>query len=408
MFEEGARFAKIRSLRLVWLLVALGCQKVDHPPPPGIDGNARPEPSTSVDGGVILPKPDGEPSIPAPDGSIACGGQRIPAVVDRPNLYFVIDVSGSMAEPIVRNGFTKYTAARRAVGAVLRAVGHRVRYGTMIFPASADESSCEGGEEIFPLTQGDPRADREPGSNGPTLQLLLNRLASRVPEGATPTAAALAAARASLRDEPGRSHVVLATDGAPNCGEFVSCPSERCMPDIERVSTDKGEVCGVDLNCCGLGVVGGVSVRTLCIDDDATVAEVAALSEASVPTYVIGMPGSEAYGSVLERLAETGGTARRSGSAYYAVTDEDQLTDALLEISAGLTIGCEIELESAPQDPALVNLYFDSALVPQDPADGWDWSAEARVILRGRACDTLKSGDVSDVQLVYGCRTVVR
>jgi hypothetical protein len=408
MFEKGARFAKIGSLRLVWLLAALGCQKVEHPPPPGVDGNARPEPSASADGGLILPKPGGEPSIPAPDGSIACGGQRIPAVVDRPNLYFVIDVSGSMAEPIVRNGLMKYTAARRAVGEVLRAIGHRVRYGTMIFPASAGEASCEGGKEIFALTQGDPLADREPGSNGPTLQLLLNRLASRVPEGGTPTAAALAAARASLGHELGRSHVILATDGAPNCGQSVSCPSDQCIPDIERASTDQGDVCGVDLNCCGLGVVSGVSLRSLCIDEDATVAEVAALSEASIPTYVIGMPGSEAYGSVLERLAETGGTARSSGSAYYAVTDQDQLTDALLEIGAGLTIGCEIELDSAPQDPALVNLYFDSTLVPQDPADGWDWSDEAAVILRGRACDTLKSGDVSDVQLVYGCQTVVR
>src|SRR5690606_41943288 len=47
---------------------------------------------------------------------------------------------------------------------------------------------------------------------------------------------------------------------------------------------------------------------------------------------LIGMPGAEAYASVLNRLAEVGGTAQTGEAAYYAVSDAPALEQALLEI----------------------------------------------------------------------------
>lgn len=389
------------------VLFVAACQEVDHPPPPP---NAPPASGDSGrDGGVVLPPGNPDAGPPPPSGSTPCGGQRLEAVVDRPNLYFVLDRSGSMSDRIGPSGPTKYTAARRAIGEVLAALGRRVRYGAMVFPASFDGEGCEGGTEIFPLTIGDPAVE-DSGPNGPVLQSFLRQLASRPTGGATPTAAALRGAHDKLVTEPGRSYVVLATDGAPNCNpELRSCSSARCIPDIERLvaSEEPLQTCGVDLSCCSSDFV-DVAPAGWCMDDEASIAAVTALREANIPTYVVGMPGSEIYAGVLEALAAAGGTARAGSPAYYAVSDEAELTAALFEIGTGLPIGCEVTLDAAPEDRELVNVYFDREIVPRDPENGWDWGGESTVALRGGACASLRGGEVAEVELVYGCRTVVR
>jgi hypothetical protein len=235
---------------------------------------------------------------------------------------------------------------------------------------------------------------------------LLGRLSAFPPAGSTPTAATLTAILADADRLGERTSVVLVTDGAPNCDVDLSCPSGACIPDIER-ATVEGLVCGVEFSCCDPKVV-GAGAGGNCIDADATEAAVAALREAGIDTYVIGMPGSEAYGSLLDRLAAAGGTARASAPTYYAVSAVTELNEALLEIGTGLSIQCEIELAAPPEDRDLVNLYFDGKLLELDPENGWDWTAEAALSARGEACAALRSGDIREVQIVYGCRTVVR
>ncbi len=67
-----------------------------------------------------------------------------------------------------------------------------------------------------------------------------------------------------------------------------------------------------------------------------------------MPTYVIGMPGAEAYADVLDRLAIAGGTARDGAPSYYDAADTGALGEALYAIGTGVAISCSIELESAP------------------------------------------------------------
>ena len=64
-----------------------------------------------------------------------CGNQRIPAISDPPNLYFVVDRSGSMSDPLPGSRYSKYENARIAISVMLRAVGHRVRYAAAVYPA---------------------------------------------------------------------------------------------------------------------------------------------------------------------------------------------------------------------------------------------------------------------------------
>src|SRR5690606_18913798 len=122
---------------------------------------------------------------------------------------------------------------------------------------------------------------------------------------------------------------------------------------------------------------------------------------------LIGMPGAEAYASVLNRLAEVGGTAQTGETAYYAVSDAPALEQALLEIGTGVAIECAITLADMPERANLVNVFFDGQLVPQNADNGWDWDAEATLSLRGEACTRLRSGSVLIVDVTYGCTTVV-
>jgi hypothetical protein len=371
------------------------CGHADHPPLAGSATVSPPAP----DGGVVI---DGSPGGGPPN----CGGQTLSAVENPPTLYFVIDRSGSMSEPIDASGTSKYLAARKAVGTLLRNIGHRVRYGAALYPDASDELGCGKAVQIFPPTRGDASSTLAAGADGPILVELLNRLAAFPPIGGTPTAAALRGLLPALTGFGERTVVVLATDGAPNCNAKASCTPAECIPDIEG-GYYQGSLCGAELSCCDPGSVGPDAGRN-CIDSDATESAVRALHDAGITTYVIGMPGSEAYGALLERLGQAGGAARSAASAYYAVADAEALTQALFEIGTGVAIECNITLRNIPADLALVNVYFDGKVVPFDSESGWQWAGEASLALVGEACEALRTGQVRDVQVVYGCQTVVR
>jgi hypothetical protein len=353
-----------------------------------------------VDGGIVI---DGKPS----DDPLGCGGQTIPAITDPPLLYFVLDRSGSMSGFLDGTSTTKYSAAIGAVGSVLQRIGHRVRYGAVVYPAlEGGDNSCIPGREVFAPTFGDALATVPDGGRGPILRKFISRLAAFPPGGSTPTSATLAAVLPNSAALGEKISIVLLTDGAPNCNAEASCTSATCIPDIEHAPIDD-KVCGVQLSCCDPKLL-GADAGANCVDADASEAAVAALHESGIDTYVVGMPGSEVYANLLGRLARAGGTARPTEPAYYAVSAADALTTALFEIGTGLAINCDIQLETPPADRDLVNLSFDGEVVALDAENGWDWTAEAALSIRGAACDLLRSGAVREVQVVYGCRTIVR
>lgn len=389
----------------------VACQSVDHPPAAGQASGAGGSAGATIGGGIHV-RPGGASGVTGspPDGSVVCGGERIRAVVNPPNLYFLLDRSGSMSEPIDATGTSKYTAARRAIGRLLRSIGHRVAYGAAVFPALSNDT-CDPGREVFATTPGDPSGSPGAGS-GPLLTEFLRRLAAYEPRGPTPTAKSLGARRLTLEALGERTFLVLATDGAPNCGEGSSaCASDRCLPDLEgafyRTSDGSEHPCGGTVSCCDPKVFGDEALRQ-CVDVDGPTLELETLRDAGIPTFVVGMPGSEAYAAVLSQLAVAGGTARPGATAYYAIADEAALTDALFDIGTGVAIDCDVALESGPEEPGLVNLYFDGRLVPFDSVNGWQWSGAETVAIRGEACEELQSGEVLDLQIVYGCETVLR
>ena len=81
---------------------------------------------------------------------------------------------------------------------------------------------------------------------------------------------------------------------------------------------------------------------------------------------------------------------------------------SLKAIAASISISCDIPLDYEPPDPDFVNVYFDGVLVEYDPEAGWEWTKDGHVAIRGASCDELSAGDVLEVQILAGCKTVVK
>jgi hypothetical protein len=337
-----------------------------------------------------------------------CGDQQIPAISDPPNVYFIVDRSGSMSDLLPGSAYSKYENARIAISVMLRAVGHLVKYGAAVFPAYVDQSGCVPGTEIFPTEAGDPPSYAAAGKNGPVLYELLTRLGDTAPAGGTPTAATLKALEPTVFGLTGKkTYVVLMTDGAPNCNQDLTCTADQCIPNIEHDSIGNLD-CEAPVNCCDSRQVGDTGIG-YCVDGDASIAAVTDYENAGIDTYVVGMPGSEQYADLLGKLATAGNTARPGATPYYAVSDTDDLTAALKSIGAQVAISCNLPLAAEPADTGYVNVYFDGQTVPFDASNGWSWvNGENSILFSGSACDTLTAGNVLNVQVIAGCPTVVR
>jgi hypothetical protein len=387
----------VLSLALLGL-TSLGCNGKVRPPPPAT------EPMTSNtpehDGGVYFD--DLGPMLP-PGALGECGATVVELEVVRPNLYFLLDASGSMTEAmpglLLHN---RYDAARIAIELVLRGVGHRVNFGVSVFPGEAE--GCGPGREVQQTIAGDPVSYALADENGPRLKSLVFNLMKIGPSGVTPTEAALTDLHDTLTELPGKTYLFLLTDGAPNCNENLNCDIDQCTANIERVRLSDTVVCNEDINCCSDQVFGS----TTCLDSQATLEAVRALHDDDVDTFVIGMPGTEAYGALLDDLAHAGGLARSEAPYYYQVTDSEQLIETLQILGGVASLSCSIDLNEVPPDPNLVNVFLDDTLLPFDEQDGWAWNGEQTVELRGEACDLATAGQVLQIQIVAGCPVQLR
>ncbi len=369
------------------LVAGCGSQR----PPPAGDSSFTPSQAVGGSGGFqdggVTNKPPG--CGQKADGTF-CDCVDTPLFSDPPNMYFLLDRSGSMQEN------NKWGAVRLVVAQILRGLGPRANFGATVFPGF-DSDQCSMPKEVLPISPGDP-----PGAqDGPTTRRLLT--ASNVaPSGGTPTAQALRAALQSLQGAKGKTFVILATDGGPNCNSNEACGVDLCQPNIENAP---GCPPGGSPNCCSPPV----GVYESCLDSAATQSAVAALKTAGIPVYVIGLPGTgnPIYASLLDQLAVAGGTALPTSPKYYRVdsTNSDVLLTALKKIAAQIVATCDFKLTMPPAQANQVNVYFDEVVVPADPVNGWKIEGQT-VTLLGDSCTKVLAGDVLDVRIITGCPTV--
>lgn len=382
LLNMGSRSSS--SLAFAALAATFGaCDAGSTFPPPisDVTPEASVEATTFEEAGV--PKCNAGPDL----GVCAC--TELSLLSDAPNLYFVLDRSGSMAAD------NKWTTVRTVVARVMTNLGPRANFGLAMFPQPSSTAACLAGEQVMSVRPGDAPA----GTQGPTTKSLL-AITSGAPSGGTPTAETLRDLLPTLEGLSGRTFVILATDGGPNCNASASCNSDRCIDNIE---SSPGCPPNGAPNCCDPNVYGPLD----CLDAQPTIDAVAAVAQANIPVYVVGVPGSGPYAALLDALATAGGTARAGEPLYYAVdsSDEAALGAALSQIAAKITGTCMFTLAEAPPDPTHVNVYFDDEAVPQDPVNGWTLDG-ATVTLVGAACQDVMSGAVLDVRIVAGCPTV--
>jgi hypothetical protein len=298
-----------------------------------------------------------------------------------PEVYLVVDRSGSMNLPGATPMKTRWEELKDAVDAALAQYESSIHFGLIMYP-SGNECGTSGPQVLF---------DKD------GLVPINAQLNATTPAGGTPTAAALNNAAASLNefgsmDAP--KFLILATDGGPNCNYFLesnpTCTCTDAMPEY----------------CC-TNYPGTCLLGSFCLDDAGTLGVLTALRGQGIDSFIIGLAGTESYKALLDRMAEEGGRPQMNApTKFYDASNEAALLAALQSIAVSV-LSCEIDLGMAPKVPDAVTVYVDGVEVPRDEnqVNGWDYTDNTNVTIKlfGPACDAIQDGDEHDVTATFDC-----
>lgn len=325
--------------------------------PPDADGVVPP--GAGLDAGV-----DAGPCLPRP----------LPLEPATPNVMFVIDRSGSMAEDLdgrADAGVTRWRVLEASLRSVLPPLDQQVALGALMYPVGGQSCSVPSAVDLSPRT----------GNAG----RLLSLFTTSAPLGGTPTADALDVAAThlrTLRTATSARALILATDGAPNCNAALRNNTCTCTSPPMR-----------NPNC---------DAPTHCLDETRTVRQLGQHLLVGLPTYVIGL-GSQLnqWARTLDAMAVAGGVPRAGVPRYYSITSQAELTDAFQRITAQLTRCTFLVSGLGLDDPFVVEV--GGAVVPEGP-DGWAWvdRENGELTLKGSACDAAAMGALARV--LVGCR----
>ncbi|MFO0626596.1 MAG: vWA domain-containing protein [Polyangiales bacterium] len=350
-----------RALVATALLAACGAKS-----PLPIDASAPDAPATD------RPAPQDLAHTPCNDGPISLQRNEFVALL-------AVDRSGSMNLDLQGNNGVprRWDVLRAVLPGALAAVDPEVRLGALLYPAGGTQECAGPAGLAVPFGRDHSRA-------------IAQALAMSTPTGRTPTFAALVQAERLLAavEAAGPRAVILATDGGPNCNAALD--GDRCVCAATTLGPGREE-CRAD--------------PSLCLDDARAVAQVQAMAQRGVATYVIGIDGDRqpALVDVLRRLAVAGGRPNpAAGRAYYSVQRPEDLDAAVRAVTRALT-RCTLTAGARPPPTATVTLRIAGAAVARDAdhVDGWDWStADGRELaLFGRACDAVAAGASVDLDV---------
>jgi len=192
---------------------------------------------------------------------------------DSENILIVLDASGSMAGRM--NGQVKMELAQRVVKDLVENMPGEMNVGLLVYgsKSAVGKRDCKDIDLLRPVQKVDPQA-------------LDAALAHVSPHGMTPIGASLERAAEALKGLPGRSTIVLVSDGTETCG---------------------ADPCAVAQN---VRATTGIDVRV----------------------HVVGLDVASGERGTLECVAKGG------GGTYYPVADEKELRSALSQATAP---GCD-------------------------------------------------------------------
>jgi len=356
--------------------------------------------------GTILGVGGSDGTFPGAGGA-DCGSTKVAAEPPVVNVLLVVDKSLSMDDKPSGFATTKWVALQTAVSGALAQTKAKISFGLDLYPYSGKSGevltdSCQmpdGNAVVVPVQAGTKAAP-----------LILAALKANPPSGGTPTAAALARADAYFTTGDGKAlkgekYVLLATDGGPNCNldPTFTCKIATCTVNMD------GKMCGpAGTNCCDtkLDELG----YTNCLDEDASVGAVQALAKHGIKTFVVGIPGTEAYATTLDALAAESGIENPDAPpAYFAVSAKSGaagLSDVLGRITTGLVTSCRLQLEAVPPVRNDVYVVIDGVEIEHGDANGWDYDdsvSPPAVVIKGATCDKLETDGAQYINVSYGC-----
>lgn len=295
---------------------------------------------------------------------LSCGDEKVQVTqqVNPANIMVVMDRFGSMEGE-------KWEETQAAISAVVGTFGHFIHFGLLLYPQKG--SSCFQSFVLdvpFGLKQGD---------------VLVAAMAAMGTGGGTPIAGALGAAAQIFMSTPlvGDKYVIVATDGQPTCLlDCLNCPTAFCS-----------------LGICDACINDGPCFKEEVVDS------VKQLKILGVPTFVIGIAGSQAAKNVLNEMALIGGTAKTSEPKYYDTANGEELTEVLASIF-GSVGSCSVKLNKTPGSLFLI-VDVNGETIPKDLThqNGWDLVDGDILQFYGNACE-LASQEGADVDVTYVCK----
>jgi len=277
-------------------------------------------------------------------------------------LMLVVDVSGSMTQPIPGTNLTKWDVTREALRAVVQGLPPDVAMGAVYFPnldpppmphqtPTEDLSECVNtGAMVEPAVLDVGHRDRLEAS-----------LDSVVVAGGTPTHSAYQVGLEALKKVrlPGNKYMLLITDGEPTYG----------------------------VGCVGNGTTLKSNIKPEYITDTLDLVEATAKASPPIGTFVIGSPGSELLYSGadarpwLSEAAALGNTAPRGCSHEGPNFCHFDLTDSATNFSAGLNnalaqilgqvVACDYFPPVPRAVPSSISVESTSSSSTEQPRNTW-------------------------------------
>jgi len=302
------------------------------------------------DGGVVTPVDagfDGGIVDPGPWAPKPCLPGRHPLERTVPIVVLVVDGSGSMAEPFDLT--TKAKTLQSVAMLELPSWDPWMEIG--LLPFGADDCS------IAPYPSLAPRRG----------QVGTFRGFFGLAQGRSPTSDALETAVTTLarrRASNASEHIVLVSDGFPNCNATLSAASCRCL--------------------------GNPCLPIDCLDDQRTIGTVRRASTTGIQTWVVGFDTPDAgVRGVLDGLAVAGRRSRLfpDGALYAHATDDRSVALHLRDLRDRIR-ACTFFSRSVPSTGSL-SVLADGQPVPENEDGGWAWvdRLNGTIGLFGAACE---------------------
>lgn len=345
----------------------------------------------------------------------------VPPVLEKPDLFLVVDKSGSMNFGVPAAGCncptgacppgcpTRWSELKNAVSPFLMNEGSALHVGMVPFPPES-ANVCTGATTGDIATYGVP-LNRSPDTDLAGMQATADTVWSRIngitPQGGTPTATTMNALLnyPTLVDGTSRPHfALLLTDGLPNCNGSSNPATCTCTAAAPCIANN-------------------------CLDDDPTAAEIAKLKAANVTTIVLGFGTDTNAGlgpATLSKLAAAGGFSRtcmtdsdcgtgdtcsaaatgmRCGMPtrsclrpYFQAGNTAELASALDAVRTSLQCApCRFTLSERPKDPRYLTVQVNGSALPRNGPNGFVYDDVLnQVEVRGSACDLVKTSTLAN------------